>query len=204
MKRVLHTESKSWLLWAFFFGMLYAMVRYAAFCTADAIYYDFTHNYDIYDVLQDFLQPQDILFFISVCIVAPIVEEFLCRFFFLKHFNEAYSSMISVLFSTIVFSLLHLSNSPMMIISHIISGILLYLIYSRTASIWCAILMHSGMNFYASLVTYVEFNYINVSAPFLVITACLLLVSIVWIVKKKNRLAVISNIKQQEEVSVGK
>lgn len=203
MKIVLHTEAKSWLLWGFLFGMLLSMVEYAAFCTVSARYYNVTLNDDAYEVLQDFLQLENFLLFVCICIVGPIVEEFLCRFFFTRHFNEAYSPIVSVLFSSIIFSLLHLSNLPVMIILYIVDGFLLYLVYSRTASIWCTVFMHSGMNFYTTIVTYIEFNYVNVSVPFLVITACLLLMSIVWIVNKKNRLAGMLNIEQQEEVPMG-
>lgn len=199
MKAALHIEVRRWLFYALLFGILVQMAEYALLSNLSADYYHFTSNDTFNEVLEDVLKPESLLLFVSACISGSVVEELLCRFFFPLHFRQAYSQKIAVLFSALIFSILHFPNSVLLIPFYVVDSFLLYLIYSRTGSIWCAIFMHFGMNFYTLIVRYVEFGYVNVSIPFLMITACFVLFAVITLVRKPNLLAKNSDTVQPEQ-----
>jgi len=194
----LHVEDVRWLLYTFLFGILVMMAEYAMLTNISADYYDVTLNDTFEEILEDILTIECFLRFICVCLLGPAVEELLCRLFFPAHFRQAFSAGVAVLLSTFIFAFLHFSNSIWFIVMYTIDSILLFLIFSRTGSIWCAITMHSGLNCYTLLVKYVEFDYANVSIPFLVVTVCTVLAIVAALVRKPNLLKIESRNKGED------
>lgn len=186
----LHTKKKRWLLYAFLFGVLIQMAKYALLSNLSANFYYVPLNNSLHEILEDFLRPDHFLSFLCVCVFCPPVEELLCRFFFPLHFRQAFSQYTAIFFSAAIFTSLHYSRSQLLFPLYLLDSYLFYLLYSRTYSVLCAILMHTGMNFYTTVVKYAEFHYINVSVPFFIVAACLVLLIVIALVRKPNLLIV--------------
>ncbi len=83
--------------------------------------------------------------FFLTCILAPIIEEILFRGMLFKALSRKYSIPISVLLSTIVFTVVHLD--PVTAISVIPLGAYLCFMYIRLGSIIPGMVLHSSWNF---------------------------------------------------------
>lgn len=96
--------------------------------------------------------------FIASCIFAPIFEEIIFRFGLYKKLNKKLNYFISILTTSIIFSLLHFYNIDGIIILLGISLIWHYLFY-KTSNLIYPILLHFFHNLYA--VSDNLFNYSN-------------------------------------------
>ncbi len=92
--------------------------------------------------------------FISVCILAPIIEEALMRGFVLGGVANAYGTIVALLLSTILFAIIHFNM--VQTLSALICGLVLGFLYIKTGSILCCIVAHSGYN---------AINYITTIVP---------------------------------------
>ncbi len=84
---------------------------------------------------------------ISVCIIAPFVEEMLFRGIILRSFLENYSVANSIILSSILFALSHLTVTQIPVA--FIMGCLFGWLYAKTKSLWPSILGHFLNNSFA-------------------------------------------------------
>lgn len=81
---------------------------------------------------------------VQVCIIAPIIEEILMRGFVLGGLKSTYGVMGALLFSSLLFAILHFNM--VQTLSAFVCGIILGLLYIKTNSVFCCIIAHCGYN----------------------------------------------------------
>ncbi|MGN7478349.1 lysostaphin resistance A-like protein [Solibacillus silvestris] len=96
-----------------------------------------------------------ILFFINICILAPIWEELLFRGILLRRFTLKWSPQKSIVVSSVIFGIIHLN--PINIVFAFALGCVLGYAYLKTKNIVVPMLLHSFSNFLAFL----QFCYAN-------------------------------------------
>ena len=94
------------------------------------------------------------LLFLSVAIVTPIVEELMFRGYILDAINRKHSDWTAIIWSSILFGLLHLFGGVFYIGSALIGGIIYGWIRMRTGSLLPSIASHMMWNTLALVVTY--------------------------------------------------
>lgn len=99
-----------------------------------------------------------ILFFINICILAPIYEELLFRGILLRRFTLRWSPQKSIIVSSIIFGIIHLN--PINVVFAFALGCVLGYAYLKTKNIVIPMLLHSFSNFLA----YLQFVYTNQTA----------------------------------------
>lgn len=87
---------------------------------------------------------KNILFVIESLVLAPFIEEFAFRGVILEYLRRTNSVVISVLWSSVLFSLYHMTVSQFLLA--FFCGILLGFIYLRMKSVWYAVLAHFVYN----------------------------------------------------------
>ena len=98
------------------------------------------------------------LFFINICILAPIYEELLFRGILLRRFTLRWSPQKSIIISSIIFGIIHLN--PINIVFAFALGCVLGYAYLKTKNIFVPMLLHSFSNFLAFL----QYVYTNQTA----------------------------------------
>lgn len=88
--------------------------------------------------------------FISVIILAPLCEEFLCRGMMLRGMLEHISPTKAILWSAFLFALLHLN--PWQAIPAFALGAFFGWVYWKSRSIWLVIFLHFVNNFSAMII----------------------------------------------------
>ena len=83
---------------------------------------------------------------ISICILAPLIEEFLCRGVFM-YYLRPYGLLVSIIASSLAFSLLHFDPKTFILIFFL--GVLFGVIRILTNSLWACILAHASNNILA-------------------------------------------------------
>jgi membrane protease YdiL (CAAX protease family) len=81
---------------------------------------------------------------ISVCILAPVLEEMLFRGVILRSFLRLYSRWVAILASSAIFGLAHLNIYQFMVA--LLIGSIAGWLYERTRSLWPCILLHAAYN----------------------------------------------------------
>lgn len=99
-----------------------------------------------------------ILFFINICILAPIYEELLFRGILLRRFTLRWSPQKSIIISSIIFGIIHLN--PINVVFAFALGCVLGYAYLKTKNIFVPMLLHSFSNFLAFL----QYVYTNQTA----------------------------------------
>lgn len=99
-----------------------------------------------------------VLFFINICILAPIYEEMLFRGILLRRFTLRWSPQKSIIISSIIFGIIHLN--PINVVFAFALGCVLGYAYLKTKNIMIPMLLHSFNNFLA----YIQFVYTNQTA----------------------------------------
>ena len=82
--------------------------------------------------------------FLLIVILAPLCEEWLCRGIILKGLLKHYSPRKAIVWSAVIFSVLHLN--PWQGVSAFCGALAIGWIYWRTRSLWCCIFMHAVNN----------------------------------------------------------
>lgn len=90
---------------------------------------------------------------ILASVIAPIVEEILFRGILFSSISRKYGATVGVILSSLVFALAHIN--PLQMITAIILGPYLCLIFMRTKSIYPGMILHSVHN---GLVTYIALS----------------------------------------------
>ena len=92
------------------------------------------------------------LIILSTCIATPIVEELLFRGFVFDMFSEIYSKWASIIFSSILFGLVHLE--PFAVLNAFILGMIYGYVRHETNSLWPSIVLHGLWNLQVVLYVY--------------------------------------------------
>jgi CAAX protease family protein len=90
-----------------------------------------------------------VLTFIYMVIVAPILEELIFRGIILDGLLKKYSPIMSILISSILFGIVHLS--PWSFVTGLIMGIFMGWVYYKSKSLLATIIIHASANFSAYL-----------------------------------------------------
>ncbi len=85
-----------------------------------------------------------VISFLQVCVLAPIMEEFLMRGFLLGGLSVNYGKTTALLLSSLLFALLHFNM--VQTLSALLCGVILGLLYLQTDSLICCIITHMGYN----------------------------------------------------------
>ncbi|MPQ42887.1 CPBP family intramembrane glutamic endopeptidase [Clostridium tarantellae] len=91
-----------------------------------------------------------IYLFLSVCIFAPFIEEFMYRGIILNGFFKKYTPNISIILSSLIFAIVHF-NIPQGINAFLL-GLILGYVYLKTHSIYICIFMHFINNLCAQFI----------------------------------------------------
>lgn len=96
---------------------------------------------------------------VTICILAPLLEEMLFRGIILRSFLHQYHRSQAIIGSAILFGIAHLNiyQFPGAVIVGIVSG----WIYERARSLWPCILLHAAYN---SMVTWIYFSFASEEA----------------------------------------
>ena len=90
-----------------------------------------------------------VLFFVNICILAPLWEELFFRGILLRRFTLKWSPQKSIVVSSLLFGLIHIN--PLNVLFAFFLGCLLGYVYLKTKSIIVPIVVHSFSNFLAFL-----------------------------------------------------
>lgn len=82
----------------------------------------------------------------SVCIITPIVEEFMIRGMLLGSLRKLYGVKLAIIGSSVLFGLLH-GTSLFTILATGISGAMLATVYVTYGSLWTTVCIHAAYNF---------------------------------------------------------
>lgn len=97
------------------------------------------------------LKVSDLLYSIGLFVFVAIAEEVFARGYFLRNLMVSFNKYIALVISALLFSLMHLANPNISIISLFIlflSGLVLGLSYIYTKNIWFPIALHFSWNFF--------------------------------------------------------
>lgn len=168
----------------FLFGIglgLTAMAAYVNYFVVNALwdYSDFSQEY-LWNVELDHPY-QVVIYFISVAIIPPVVEELLFRGAICKSLT-VYGKTTAVVISAILFALMH-SNAEQLIYT-LVAGVFLGIIYVETKSIIFPILLHFVNNAFSAVEQIVyetvsPMEYSKVSNTFDIITWVFMAISLV-------------------------
>lgn len=90
---------------------------------------------------------QRVFGFIAIVIAAPVMEEFIFRGIVLNGFLQKYSPAKAIIFSSILFGLVHLN--PWQFVTGLLLGCFIGWVYYRTHSLWLSIVIHASNNLWA-------------------------------------------------------
>lgn len=90
--------------------------------------------------------PELALFFVLICIAAPLLEEIIFRGFIYAGFRRRFPPVTAVLISALVFGAAHITQAFGGMIAIILVGVLLAALYERTRVLWPSIVAHSLHN----------------------------------------------------------
>ncbi len=82
--------------------------------------------------------------FLTVCILTPIIEEWLCRGMVLRYLLGAQKPWAAIMWSAVVFAALH--GNMWQAIPALLLGLLLGWFYFQTRSLWLCIFLHAVNN----------------------------------------------------------
>ena len=129
---------------------------------------------------------------ISAVICAPILEELIFRFGFMGLLRENFGKIFTIIFSTIIFALLHTYNIQNT--TNVIMGTLLVAyVYYRTGNIlytMCEHCLHNalccipfgGIRIFGSYTYYEKNGFIMSGTPWLIINLIVLVISMTWLI----------------------
>lgn len=92
---------------------------------------------------------------LSVVVLAPLLEELLCRGILLEGLRARYGATSALVGSSLFFAVIHFH--PVMVVNALILGILFGYFYLRFESLWTPMLLHGFNNSLALLLMWAEF-----------------------------------------------
>ncbi len=122
-------------------GLFVLAVGIIAGYLIDLLIYLFPSLSSGYDAVEDMLSSSGfILLFVTTCLLAPVMEEMMCRGLVLNNLLSKKSIWSSIIISALIFGIIHL-NLVQGIVGFI-TGIFLAIVYIKTRNIWTCILGH--------------------------------------------------------------
>lgn len=85
-----------------------------------------------------------VIYMLSACMIIPICEEILFRYYFYNILKNKYSLFCAVIVSTLLFASVHYYNPDVLAI--LIQGLLYTYVFEKSKSIWSSIILHSVNN----------------------------------------------------------
>jgi hypothetical protein len=113
----------------------------------------------------DFTAPKSIpallIYFIQICILAPLCEEFIFRGVILHNLKQ-FGNAFAVVVSAILFSMLHgdLLQMPLALLVGLVFGVMVI----KSGSIWLTVIMHAAVNTVSVAVDWISTSYGNSTA----------------------------------------
>lgn len=92
---------------------------------------------------------------LSVVVLAPLLEELLCRGVLLEGLRSRYGATSALIGSSLFFAVIHFH--PVMVVNALILGLLFGYFYLRFESLWTPMLLHAFNNSLALLLMWAEF-----------------------------------------------
>lgn len=101
--------------------------------------------WEIYnETVADMLAGEDLMTYLAVVLMAPIVEELLCRAVCIGQFSRLIPKWVALLVSSLIFGVMH--GNLIQGTYAFVCGLILGLIYLRYGSVTASILFHMGFN----------------------------------------------------------
>lgn len=100
--------------------------------------------------------------FVTVCLLAPVVEEMLFRGIILRSFLHQYPSRPAIAGSAFIFGLAHLNLYQF--VTAFLFGLVAGWLYERSRSLWPPILLHAACNF-TSVVAWYHRDMLEAKVP---------------------------------------
>jgi membrane protease YdiL (CAAX protease family) len=127
------------------------------------------------------MEMESLIFFIGAIVLSPILEEIIFRRIILKGFLTNYTPKKAILFSAIVFGVMH--GEPIQIINAFIIGLFFGWIYYKTKSIGITIALHLTANlsvFILSLLyyKYADFNTVTIISIYIIPLSLILILHV--------------------------
>ncbi|WP_018610405.1 CPBP family intramembrane glutamic endopeptidase [Uliginosibacterium gangwonense] len=102
--------------------------------------------------LIDLATQNPFIFGVSVCVLAPVLEEMFFRGVILRSFLQQYSRRAAIIGSALLFGAAHL-NGPQFVAGAVL-GCVLGWVYERTRSLWPCIFLHAVYNVLVSVILF--------------------------------------------------
>jgi hypothetical protein len=141
--------------------------------------------------LSSFTNFNEIIYFILIVFITPIVEEMVYRGFLFNLLLKKYSVKLALIVSSLIFALIHLRFAGIGFL--FLYGLFFGYVYYKTNSLIAPILAHFIINFLASFSTHslVELNSASFIKYFVIYVASLFFVFIIFSVIKKKEILLI-------------
>jgi len=140
---------------------------------------------------------------ITMCIIAPILEELLFRGLLMHYFKD-YGVVVSLMVSAVAFAIIDFS--PDTFFNVLFIGILLGVVRIATDSLWACMLVHGIKNTIELILLFIPFIHQNITTAFLVISIIAFPVTLYLMLKlapsEKRELIVYEPLKKTE-LSIG-
>lgn len=88
--------------------------------------------------------------FVMLVVMAPVMEELICRGAVLGSLRQRYGTFVAWFGSALFFGLIHLHPTP--VVYATMAGVILGYVYIVTSSLWCTMILHAfnnGLSFFA-------------------------------------------------------
>ena len=139
-----------WLIPVLFILPFITQIYINAFMAPFNMVLDFLFNLGEQNKIPQTLS-ESIFGILAVCILAPVLEEFLLRGI-IMHYLKKYGIIINIAISSLAFAILHFSPDTFIVMFFL--GVLLGVIRVLTNSIWPCIIAHSANNFFAYILMF--------------------------------------------------
>lgn len=101
-------------------------------------------SFDAQSSLADVAKLNPLISWVTICVLAPVLEEMLFRGIILRSFLQQYSRRAAIIGSALLFGAAHL-NGPQFVAGAVLGCVLGWL-YERTRSLWPCIFLHAVYN----------------------------------------------------------
>jgi membrane protease YdiL (CAAX protease family) len=96
----------------------------------------------------------ELIYLLSACIIIPICEEILFRYYYYGTLKYRYGLIVGVIVSNLLFIGVHVYHPHPLAI--VFQGLLYTYLYEKSNSIWTSIIVHSSNNIMWHFVTYIS------------------------------------------------
>ena len=124
--------------------------------TVEAVLFQFFPVAHWQEAMFDHMMSNGFASLVTVCLLAPVLEEMLFRGVILRSFLHQYSRWTAILGSAFLFGLAHLNVYQFA--AGLFIGTILGWLYERTRSLWPSILLHGAYNIAVTAIYYAEKN----------------------------------------------